>query len=77
MFRDYGRFDLTRLRFKQGKCIQENFYTRGDGTRCNFFTQEEIRDMFVSEGLEDEQILVVRKLQVNSGKKLKMYRLWI
>ena len=77
MFRDYGRFNLTQLRFKQGKCIQKNFYVRGDGTRCDFFTQEEIRNMFVSEGLQDEQILVDRKLQVNSGKKLKMYRLWI
>ena len=38
---------------------------------------DEMKEMLITAGLEEECNLIDRRLQVNRGKQLKMYRVWI
>ncbi|EDR13942.1 uncharacterized protein LACBIDRAFT_229586 [Laccaria bicolor S238N-H82] len=74
VFRDYGRYDLTQLRFRGGRLLDENFYIRGDKTRVYFF---ELDCQHPHPLFTTEQLGVDRRLIVNRKRQLKMYRVWM
>lgn len=75
LFRDYGRYDLTQVRFKKYRLLQDNFYIRGDGTRVYYFTEEELEEIFSD--FEYKKIAADRRLIVNRKRRIKMHRIWL
>jgi SAM-dependent methyltransferase len=77
LFRDYGKYDMTQLRFKPDRLIRPDLYVRGDGTAVHFFTEEEIMRLAQMTGFEVLTNLTDRRLLVNRFRKLTMYRIWV
>jgi len=79
LFRDYGLYDMTQMRFvaKQKRKIGENFYVRGDGTRTFFFSTEQTEELFTRAGFEKELCEYDTRELRNRKRMISMFRVWI
>lgn len=77
LFRDYGLYDMTQLRFKSNNKIGENFYVRQDGTCSYFFSLKEAKELYESTGFEIVQNNFIERRTINKKEAVNVKRWFI
>ncbi|GLI65860.1 hypothetical protein VaNZ11_009491 [Volvox africanus] len=80
LFRDYAEGDLAQERLAGGdrpKRLGPNFYVRGDGTRCYYFTQPEVLSLFMAAGFTCDSVTLHERTVVNHKRDIAMDRRWL
>ncbi|XP_065853983.1 uncharacterized protein [Euphorbia lathyris] len=77
LFRDYGLYDMTMLRFEPEKRVGFREYMRSDGTRSYFFCLDTVRDLFVGAGFIELELEYCCVTSVNRKKGKILKRVWV
>ena len=90
VFRDYGRYDEAQIKLgtARNKRLSDNFYVKHDGTRCYYFTTEDVQRLFgKSEGSEDGEsvgagldvleLKYVQRVYKNRSDDATRKRVWV
>ncbi|ALC40725.1 CG34195 [Drosophila busckii] len=77
LFRDYGLYDMAQLRFKPGHKIAENLYMRQDGTRSYYFEQEQLAQLFSSQGFQVLNNNYVHRRTLNLKEGIDVPRIFL
>ncbi|XP_010414913.1 PREDICTED: methyltransferase-like protein 6 [Camelina sativa] len=77
LFRDYGLYDMTMLRFEPEKVIGFREYVRSDGTLSYFFCLDTVRKLFIDAGFIEVELENCCVKAVNRRKGKSMYRVWV
>lgn len=77
LFRDYGLYDMTMLRFLPHQRLRFREYMRSDGTFSYFFSLDTVRELFHAAGLLELELeyCCVRSVNRKNGKD--MQRVWV
>ncbi|KAB1202493.1 Methyltransferase-like protein 6 [Morella rubra] len=77
LFRDYGLYDMTMLRFESDQRVGFREYMRSDGTRSYFFCLDTVRDLFVGAGFIELELEYCCIKSVNRRNGKSMRRVWV
>ncbi|KAL7735528.1 hypothetical protein ACLKA6_010559 [Drosophila palustris] len=77
LFRDYGLYDMAQLRFKPGHKIAENLYMRQDGTRSYYFSEQELAQLFSSNGFDVVTNSYVHRRTLNLKEGVDVPRIFL
>ncbi|XWS58386.1 hypothetical protein CRYUN_Cryun08bG0029900 [Craigia yunnanensis] len=77
LFRDYGLYDMTMLRFEPDQRVGFREYMRSDGTRSYFFCLDTVRNLFICAGFIELEIEYCCVKSVNRRNGKSMRRVWV
>ncbi|CAI8603265.1 unnamed protein product [Vicia faba] len=77
LFRDYGLYDMTMLRFEPDKRVGFREYIRSDGTRSYFFCLNTVRNLFLGAGFIELELDYCCVKSVNRKNGKNMQRVWV
>ncbi|KAL3838128.1 hypothetical protein ACJIZ3_022719 [Penstemon smallii] len=77
LFRDYGLYDMTMLRFEAEQRVGYREYLRSDGTCSYFFCLDTVRNLTSAAGFNEVELeyCCVKSLNRRNGKTMK--RVWV
>lgn len=80
VFRDYGRYDEAQMKLgtSRSKRIKENFYRKHDGTKCYYFTLEDLERIFCENlGMVALELKYLRRVYGNKATTKVRRRVWV
>ncbi|XP_074566811.1 uncharacterized protein LOC141823427 [Curcuma longa] len=77
LFRDYGLYDMTMLRFLPEQRVGFCEYMRSDGTFSYFFSLDTARNLFLTAGFIEVELTYCRVTSMNRQKGKSMQRVWV
>lgn len=77
LFRDYGLYDMTMLRFLPHQRVGFREYMRSDGTFSYFFSLDTVRELFHAAGLVELELEYCCVKSVNRKNGKTMRRVWV
>ena len=79
IFRDYGRYDEAQMKLgvSRNKRIKDNYYRKHDGTKCYYFTLEDLETIFGDAGLQVIELYYLRRVYANKASGEVRRRVWV
>lgn len=80
VFRDYGRYDEAQMKLgtSRSKRIKENFYRKHDGTKCFYFTSNDLEELFCTQlGMNVIELKYLRRVYNNKAMSQARRRVWV
>ncbi len=81
LFRDYGLYDMTMLRFAPSQRISHEagvpLYQRDDRTLCYYFSVKTLRELLTTTGFVEEELEYCCVKLINRRKQMPMKRVWV